>query len=103
METKELPTCAQVAELLNIPIYQTLKTLAFTADYGKKEAHYIIMLLGDDDLNEVKLKKVLKAKNIYPAKPETLKELQLPAGYMSPLNRTGFSVLIDEAVDLNGS
>lgn len=99
VETKNLPTCADVAKYLNIPIHQTLKTLAYTADYGQKQAHYLILLLGDDDLNEVKLKSLLRAKNIYPAKPETLDELDLPVGYMSPLERSGFSVLIDQAVD----
>lgn len=101
VETIDLPTCAEVAKLLNIPVHQTLKTLVFTADYGKKEAHYVIMLLGDDELNEVKLTNALKAKNIFPTKPEVLEELKLPVGYMSPLNREGFSVLIDAAVDLN--
>lgn len=100
VETVNLPTCEEVAKLLGIPVHQTLKTLMFTADYGKKEAHYLILILGDDELNDVKLKNVLKAKNIYPTKPEVLAELDLPVGYMSPLNRTGFSVLVDQAVDL---
>lgn len=99
VETKDMPTCEAVAKLLGIPVHHTLKTLVFTADYGKKEAHYLMLLLGDDELNEIKLKNALKAKNIYPTKEEVLKELDLPAGYMSPLNRSGFSVLIDSAVD----
>lgn len=99
VKTENLPTCAQVAELLNIPVYQTLKTLMFTADYGKKQAHYLILLLGDDELNDIKLKNTLKAKDVFPTKPEVLEELNLPVGYMSPLNRSGFSVLLDEAID----
>jgi prolyl-tRNA synthetase len=99
IETKNLQTCAEVAKLLDIPIHQTLKTLVFTADYGKKEAHYIILLLGDDELNEIKLANSLKAKNIYQAKPETLASLNLPKGYMSPLGVEGVSVLVDAAVD----
>ena len=101
VETVNLPTCEEVAKLLGIPVYQTLKTLMFTADYGKKQAHYLILLLGDDSLNEIKLKNTLKAKEIYPTKPEVLAELDLPVGYMSPLNRSGFTVLLDEAVDTN--
>ncbi|MBD66807.1 MAG: proline--tRNA ligase [Halobacteriovoraceae bacterium] len=100
VETKNMPTCESVAKLLGIPVHQTLKTLVFTADYGKKKAHYVIMLLGDDELNDIKLKNFLKAKEIYPAKPETLKELGLPAGYMSPYQREGFSVIFDQAIDL---
>lgn len=99
VETKGMPTCEEVAKYLGLPIHQTLKSLVFTADYGKKQAHYLILLLGDDELNEIKLKNALKAKNIFPTKEEILKELDLPAGYMSPLGRTGFSVLLDAAVD----
>ena len=100
VETKNLPTCEEVAKLLNIPIHQTLKTLVYTADYGKKEVHYIIMLLGDDELNEIKLKNTLKAKNIFVSKPETLEQLNLPKGFMSPLNVEGVSVFVDAAVDI---
>ncbi|MAZ49204.1 MAG: proline--tRNA ligase [Halobacteriovoraceae bacterium] len=100
VETKNLPTCAEVAKFLKIPVHQTLKTIMFTADYGKKLSHYLILLLGDDELNEIKLKNTLKAKEIYPTKPEVLSELDLPVGYMSPLSRSGFSVLVDEAIDL---
>lgn len=99
VETKELPTCEQVAELLNIPVHQTLKTLVFTATYGKKEANYIIMLLGDDQLNELKLKSFLKADHIAPAKESVLAELGLIKGYMSPYNLQGkASVILDKAI-----
>lgn len=99
VETKDLPTCEEVAKLLNLPIHQTLKTLVYTVTYGEKDVHYVILLLGDDSLNEVKLKNFLKADHIKPATEKTLAELDLPKGYMSPYQKSGFSVLIDKAID----
>lgn len=102
VETKELPTCEQVAKLLNIPIEQTLKTLVFTASYGEKEVHYVMLVLGDDELNEIKLKNHLKADRVTPAKESVLAELGLVKGYMSPYKMTGkASVLLDSAIDLD--
>jgi prolyl-tRNA synthetase len=102
-EIKEVPTpsaqtCEEVAKLLKIPIHHTLKTLVYTATYGKKEAHYILLLLGDDELNEVKLKNHLKADHITIAKEEVLQKLGMVKGFMSPYQVQGASVLIDAAI-----
>lgn len=100
VETVDLPTCEQVAKLLGIEITQTLKTLVFTSYWGeKKSANYIILMLGDDELNEVKLKNFLKADRIEVANEKVLKELNIPKGYMSPYKVEGkYSVLIDQEV-----
>ncbi len=106
VETVDLPTCDEVAKLLNIPVYQTLKTLVYTAFYPKKdgslkEGHYIVMILGDDEINEVKLTNYFKgAVRVLPAEENVIKDLGLPKGYMSPLNKE-VSVVIDNAIDLN--
>ncbi len=107
IETKNLPTCDEVAKLLGIPLCQTLKTLVYTVYYPKKdgslkEAHYLLMLLGDDSLNEVKLTNYFSgAVKVTPATEETLKSLDLPKGYMSPLNKEAMSVVLDKAIDIN--
>ncbi len=107
VETVNLPTCEEVAKLLNIPVYQTLKTLVFTAEYPKKdgsikEAHYIIMLLGDDQINDVKLINYFKgASAVKPTEEKVLNELGLPKGYMSPIGKSGVNIIIDSAVDIN--
>lgn len=100
VETIDLPTCEQVAKLLGIDITQTLKTLVFTSYWGEmKSANYIILMLGDDELNEVKLKNFLKADRIEVANEKVLKELNIPKGYMSPYKVEGkYSVLIDQEV-----
>lgn len=106
IETTNLATCEDVAKFLNIPVYQTLKTLAYTATYAKKdgstkEANYILMILGDDELNEVKLNNYFSgAVDIQPTSEEVLKDLNLPKGYMSPIDRE-ISVIVDSAIDLD--
>lgn len=106
IETTDLPTCEAVAKLMDIPVHQTLKSLIYTAKYPKKDgsfklAHYLIMILGDDELNEVKLVNYFKgASSLEPTTASDLESLNLPVGYMGPLNPVGYSVIIDNAIDL---
>lgn len=104
IKTINLQTCEDVCKSLNTPVYQSLKTLVMTATYGKKEAHYMIMLLGDDELNEIKLENMLKCDSLTVASEEVLKSLEAPKGYMSPLGLNGrISVLFDSAIDVEKS
>ena len=106
VETKDLATCEAVAKLLNIPVHQTLKTLVYTALFQKKdgsvkEAHYMVMILGDDEINDVKMKNYFAAASeVKTSSEEVLKELSLTKGYMSPLG-LDLSVIIDSAIDIN--
>ncbi len=101
VETKGFATCADVAKHLDIPLEHTLKTLIYTATYGTKEVHYMVMILGDDEVNEVKLLNVLKANHLTVASEKTLEELNLPKGYMGPYQKDeSISVLLDSAISL---
>lgn len=108
VETLDMPSCAAVAAHLNIPVYQTLKSLVYTVYFAKKDgsekaANYLVMILGDDEVNEIKLaKNFAGAVRFEPASSETLQALNLPAGYMSPIARE-ISVVFDEAIDLDAS
>ena len=103
IETKGMSTCEDVAKLLGIPITQTLKTLVYTATYGEKEAHYMVMVLGDDALNEIKLKNFLNCDHLAIATEKVLEQFNIPKGYMSPYGISGISVLFDEAIDITKS
>ena len=106
IETPNMSTCKDVANFLKIPVHQTLKTLVYTVSYPKKDVNYIIMILGDDAINEVKLTNFLKgAVEVKPASEETLKSLGMPAGFMSPLNIDSANTVVvyDNAVDMNAS
>ena len=103
IKTKGLSTCKDVCSMLGIPTHQSLKTLVYTASFKAKEVNYMIMLLGDDDLNEIKLKNFLKADEITAADASVLKELELPKGFMSPLGKTGISIILDSEIDAGAS
>jgi prolyl-tRNA synthetase len=100
IETIDLKTCADVCSSLNVPVYQSLKTLVITATWGVKEGHYMVMLLGDDNLNEVKITNFLKADHVGVASEKVIDALNLPKGFMSPLGISDkISVLVDSAID----
>lgn len=101
VETKNLQSCEEVASFLKLKPYQTLKTLVVTAHYEKKSANYMVLLLGDDTLNEVKLKNYLGAVSVEHASEEVLKEFSLVKGYMSPLGsvQDKISILLDSSID----
>ncbi len=103
IETINQSTCEEVCKSLDVPVYQSLKTLVLTAMYGQKEANYIVMLLGDDELNEIKLTNFLKADSVTVASESVLSKFNLPKGYMSPLGVSGLSVLFDSAIDMEKS
>jgi prolyl-tRNA synthetase len=100
IETVNLKTCAEVCASLSVPIHQSLKTLVVTATWGKKEGHYMVMLLGDDELNEIKITNFLKADHVGVASEKVIENLALPKGFMSPLGVSDkISVLVDTAID----
>lgn len=105
VETIDMKSCEDVAKYLNIPTYQTLKSLMYTVTYAKKDGqtkntNYMVMLLGDDEINDVKLTNYFKgAVNIQPTSEELLKELALPIGYMSPLKKSEMNVILDNSID----
>jgi prolyl-tRNA synthetase len=104
IETINLKTCTDVCASLGVPVYQSLKTLIVTATWGKKEGHYMVILLGDDELNEVKITNFLKADHVGVAEEKVFKNLSLPKGYMSPLGVSDkISVLLDSAINIEKS
>ncbi|MDA8792932.1 proline--tRNA ligase [Bacteriovoracaceae bacterium] len=104
VETKGKSTCEDVAELLGVPLTHTLKTIMVTSIVEEEETHNMILILGDDEVNEVKLKSFLKADHIIPTKESVLSELGLVVGYMGPYQlKNSLNIIIDEAVDLSAT
>jgi prolyl-tRNA synthetase len=102
--TPNKKTIDEVCTFLNIPQYQSIKCLVYTAIYGLKEANYLIMLLGDDELNELKLKNLLNADHIRPATSDVLHKLGLVAGFIGPISDLGTTrVLVDQAISMDHS
>lgn len=106
VETKDQKTIDQVAHFLKLPKHQTLKSLVYKS--VSREQFYMLLLLGDDELNEVKLGAELGVDDLEAAKDSELLFLGLMKGFIGPvgLEKLGMTaakmdVVFDQAVDLD--
>ena len=80
--TPDQKTCAEVASLLVIPIQKTVKTLAVTAN----DRFYLLLLRGDHQLNETKVRKIPFLSNFEMATEERIiAETGSRPGYIGPV------------------
>ncbi len=87
-------TCADVAELLEIPLQSTIKSLVLATDEfdetGKtvvKTQVWLLLLRGDHDMNEVKVGKVAGLAGFrFATLPEIEDHFGCKPGYLGPLN-----------------
>ncbi|MES2528253.1 MAG: proline--tRNA ligase [Bdellovibrionota bacterium] len=97
-------TCEEVCAAHGMHITQSLKSLVMHAVIKGKDQFFMVMLLGDDSLNEVKFKNKVDAEHIRPAQQAELDRLGLVKGFMGPTTTAeGFKVIFDEAIDMNSS
>lgn len=94
VETTGVKTCKEVATFLNLPICQTVKTLAVVAD-GKM---HLLLLRGDHHLNETKARKISFLADFRLAtEAEIFAEIHCPPGYIGPVG-LGLPLIADSAV-----
>lgn len=102
--TPNQKTCEEVAAAHGLHITHTLKSLVMQVIRGEKVHYYMVMLLGDDQLNEVKFKNAMNADHVRAAQAGELEALGLIKGFMGPTHQAEkLSVLFDACVDLNSS
>ncbi len=88
-------TVEEVTAFLKVPATQLVKTLLYRAD-GKTVA---VLIRGDHEVNEAKLRKVLGAKDMVMADAATVEKLSsAPVGFAGPLGLSGITMLADLAV-----
>ena len=86
-------TCADVADLLKLPLEQTVKSLVLATDQtdedGKvvKSQVWLLLLRGDHDMNEIKVSKVpgLDRGFRFATVPEILEHFGTKPGYLGPI------------------
>lgn len=102
--TPNQKTCEEVCAAHGMHITQSLKSLVMNAVINGKDQYFMVMLLGDDSLNEVKFKNKVNAEHIRPAQQAELDRFGLVKGFMGPTTiAEGFKVIFDEAIDMNAS
>lgn len=88
-------TVEDVGALLKLPLAQFIKTLIFLAD-GKPVA---VLVRGDHDVNEIKVKNALGATELVLAPAEKVLEVTgAPVGFAGPVGLKGVKILADNAL-----
>lgn len=105
IETPNVSSIEDLCNFLKIPAHHDLKSLVYTAINGKDERHYLVTLLGDDELNEVKLKNYIGADHLIMASDATIEDLLLDKGYIGPYNlkTDKLTVIYDSAIDVDAA
>lgn len=83
IETPGKKTIEEVAEFLNVPLYKTGKAVFYADD---NDNIIFVLIRGDKQVNETKLKNYLKTKYLRFAEDEEIKKIGAVAGYASPLS-----------------
>ncbi|MBN3849078.1 proline--tRNA ligase [Paraburkholderia sp. Ac-20342] len=80
--------CEAVAELLNIPLERTIKSIILaTENEGAEPTIWLLMLRGDHDLNEIKAAKLPGLADFRMAtEAEIIETFGTPPGYLGPIN-----------------
>jgi prolyl-tRNA synthetase len=86
-------TCAQVAELLAVPLASTVKSLVLATDQLNARGEivetviWLLLLRGDHDMNEIKVGKVpgLKSGFRFATGPEIIEHFGTKPGYLGPI------------------
>ncbi|MDN5752465.1 MAG: proline--tRNA ligase [Nitrosospira sp.] len=99
VETAGIKTCREVASALNVSIEQTVKTLAVIAN-GEM---YLLLLRGDHQLNETKVRKIPFLADFRLAnEAEILAETRCLPGYIGPVG-LGLPLVADHTVAVMGN
>jgi prolyl-tRNA synthetase len=91
--TPDKATCADVAELLGIPLQSTVKSLVLATDEKNDKSEviktqvWLLLLRGDHDMNEVKVGKVPGLAGFrFATRPEIEDHFGCKPGYLGPLS-----------------
>ena len=104
IETPNMATIADVCHFLGTPQHHSLKSLVYKGITGDEEVFVLAMLLGDDELNEIKLAAYLRCDHISAATDNELKELQLEKGFIGPYQlKKELKVVFDAEVNIDAS
>ena len=92
--------CEAVAELLNIPLQQHVKSIALTVENEGKKSYFLLLLRADHELNEIKVNKVPGLKEFrFSTEAEIGEVYGTVPGYLGPIGtKLPVTVVADRAV-----
>lgn len=89
----------EVASFLRLSRNQTLKAVFYSADGDL----LFVVIRGDMDVNEIKLKNALKCNELTLADEEQVKQAGIVAGSASPVGLSGIRVIADDSIMLGSN
>ncbi len=107
VSTPGMTTIEDVCNFLKVEKYTSIKSLVYYADFFEedRDAQFILVqLLGDDDLNELKLSNYLGASELRPAHEDEIKSLELVKGFIGAFNlKEEIKVLVDTEINIDAA
>lgn len=99
ISTPNIKTIEEVAEFVGIPKSRTLKAVFYSAD-GRL---VFVVIRGDLEVNETKLKNLLKCSELRLATETEVKAAGLVAGSASPIGIKGIKIVADDSITLGSN
>ncbi len=104
LSLEEIPTpgkktIEEVADFLKVPRAHTLKTIVYSAD----SELVLVVIRGDLDVNEVKLKNNLKCHALRLASDEEIRARGLVVGTISPIGISAIKIIVDDSVTMGNN
>jgi len=99
VSTPGLKSIDEVATFLGVKAGQTLKSVFYVAD-GQL---VFVVIRGDFEVNETKLKNILKCTDMHMATEAEVKEAGLVAGYASAIGLKGVKIVADDSIKLGSN
>ncbi len=100
VETPNMATIEDVCNFLKVPKHHSVKSLVYSAIKGEDEEVVLVQLLGDDELNDLKLKNFLGADEVRPTEEMKITKLGMVKGFIGAVNLpVKMRVLVDKAID----
>ncbi len=100
MATPGCQTIADVAAFVGVPTHQTLKAVFYVTVDGE---FLFVVIRGDLDVNETRLRNVLGGVAFGPATEAEIRAVGAVPGYASPRGLTDVRVIADDSVHLGGN
>ena len=99
ISTPHIKTIEEVANFVGVPASHTLKAVFYSAD---NEIIFVV-IRGDIDANETKLKNLLKCSELRLATETEVKAAGLVAGSASPIGIKGIRIVADDSINLGSN
>jgi prolyl-tRNA synthetase len=99
ISTPNIKTIEEVAGFVGVPASQTLKAVFYSAD----EEIVFVVIRGDLDVNETKLRNILKCTELHLATEDEVQQAGLVAGAASPIGLKDTKIIADDSITMGNN